>query len=498
MSRRFMSIWFHRLATDRLTLCQPVLQGTAFVLAAQQRGRMVIHAASAAAQQHGIRAGMVVADAKAVFPSLQVIADDPANNAPLLERLAMACLRYTPIVALDAPDGLVLDISGCAHLWGGEQSYLEAAQQQLHKAGYHTAIAIADTIGTAWAVARYGPPATIIAPGAQLEALLPLPAAALRLEPAIVQRLDKLGLYRVQHFIHMSRSALRRRFGASLLDRVDQALGAALEVIEPVHPVPPYQERLPCLEPVRTAPVIERAIGHLLELLCRRLASEHMGLRAAVLKAYRTDGAVQQLQVQTGRASRSPDHLIRLFALRIVTLEPDLGFEVFVLEATIVEEMNAQQDELWQLHNKNTSAIAELLDRIKAKIDTATIARFLPAAHHWPERSLQVTASLQQQADVPWQSVLPRPIHLLARPESIEVTVPRPDYPPIMFRYKGQLHTIRKADGPERIAPEWWLEQNTFRDYYCVEDEAGCRYWVFRSGSYEVEDPVWFMHGFFA
>jgi len=499
MSKRFMSIWFYQLAVDRFLIRQPDLKGYAFVLASIRRGRSMIHASSPEAQQAGIKTGMPVADAKAVLPALEVCQDEADNIIPLLEQLAIWFMRYTPVVATDNPDGLLLDISGCAHLWGGERQYVQDIQQKMNRAGYHVRIAIADTAGAAWAVARYGTQDNIIAPGEQQAALLSLPAAALRLDEAILQRMDKLGLYRIHHFIRMPRTALRRRFGSSLAERLDQALGAALEVLQPVEPVPSFLERLLCPEPIRTATAIEFALKQLLEQLCDNMATACVGLRTCVLKAYRTDSTMQQIQIDTGCACRDVAHLLKLLLIKTPVLEPDLGFEVFVLEAPVTEEMTAVQDKLWALKDKADNEVAALLDRVAVKVGADKIRRYLPEAHYWPERSLRLTTSMKEQSSVMWQSVMLRPIHLLPSPEQIEVVVPRPDYPPIMFRYKDRFYKIQRADGPERMAPEWWLEQNVYRDYYCVEDEEGCRYWLYRSGGYEdAGTPGWFIHGFFA
>ncbi len=478
---------------------RPELKGTAFVLAATERGRMVIKASSIAAQAQGIHVDMVVADCRAIMPTLQVFDDKPGQAEKLLNALAEWCLRYTPVVAIDLPDGLILDVSGCAHLWGGEQAYLKDILIKLNNYGYNIRAAMADTVGTAWAISRYGQIKPIIESGGQVEALLPLPAAALRLEAGILAKLDKLGLYQVRSFIKMPRTALRRRFGQELLSRLDQALGQEIEALQPIRPIEPYQERLPCMDPIRTATGIEIAIRKLLEKLCERLTKESKGLRTCVLKAYRVDNNIQQIDIGTNRASRNVEHLFKLFEIKIVRIEPDLGIELFILEAPIVEELTSAQDALWNSAGKhNDMRIAELLDSIAGKVGIAAIHRYLPDEHYWPERSVKLASSLEEKAITNWREDIPRPVHLLSKPEAIEVTVPIPDYPPMLFRYKGKLYNVSKADGPERIEQEWWIEKGLYRDYYCVEDEHGARYWLFRLGHYDSGEPKWFIHGFFA
>jgi protein ImuB len=499
MAKRFIAIWFKHLTTDRMVRSQPELKDIPFVLSAPERGRMVIKAANTAAQTKGINVNMVVADCRAIFPTLQVFDDKPGQAEKLLNAFAEWCLRYTPVVAVDLPDGLILDISGCAHLWGGERPYLKDILTKLRGYGYDVRAAIADTIGTAWGVSRFGQVSPIVEPCSQMEVLLPLPPAALRLEPSILERLEKLGLYQIRNFINLPRKALRRRFGQSLLSRLDQALGQEHEGMHPIQPVEPYQERLPSLEPIRTATGIEIALRQLLEQLCLRLAKEGKGVRKCVFKGYRIDGNVQQIEIGTNQSSRNVKHLFKLFELKIATIAPALGIEVFTIEAPIVEDISVTQDALWDFtEGGNGTAIAELLDRIAGKLGEGTIRRYLPDEHYWPERSIKVATSLTEKSETGWRTDMPRPIHLLPKPEVIDVTVPMPDYPPMLFRYKGVLHNVKKADGPERIEQEWWLEQGLYRDYYCIEDEQGARYWLFRLGSYDSGEPKWFIHGFFA
>ncbi len=499
MARRFASIWFRHLATDWVTRRRPDLRTVPFVLAAPERGRVVVKAANRPAQEKGANTGMVVADCRAILPALQVFDHMPGLAEKTLTGLAEWCLRFTPIAATQPPDGLMLDISGCAHLWGGERPYLKDMIGRLSGFGYDTRAAITDTVGSAWAVSRYSSTAAIIETGMHREALQALPPAALRLPSENIERLEKLGLSTIASFMDMPRAALRRRFGTVLIEMLDKALGALPEMLIPIRPVPPYQERLPSYELIRTRKGIEIALHKLLEALCQRLAVEDKGIRAATFKAHRADGNIQQIEIGTNRATRDIGHLLKLFGLKIDTMTPALGFELFLLEATIVEDIDVEMDQLWQLgKQEHEKDVAELLDRIAGKIGVSAIHRFLPAEHYWPERSIKRSTSLQEKPQTIWRTDRPRPVHLLSYPEPIEVMVQLPDYPPLHFTYKGKVHRVRNADGPERIEQEWWLERGEHRDYYCVEDETGGRYWLFRLGSYAGSNPKWFIHGFFA
>ncbi len=500
MQKRFMSIWFCSLKTDWYIRRHPELKEVPFVLAAPDHGRMLVNSANKPAREQGIHTGITVADARAFVHSLQVVDDLPGISSKLLHSLATFCIRYSPVVAADEPDGLLLDITGCAHLWGGEQQYLTEIHNRFKKFGYDVRLSIADTIGSAWAIARFGQTNNIVETAEQVNALLCLPPASLRLEPAIVERLQKLGLYRLESFINIPRPSLRRRFGVQLLQRIDEAVGITEEFLIPVCPIEPYHERLPCIEPIATATGIRIALERLLDNMCKRLLNEQKGLRSAIFKGYRLDGKIEKINIGTNRPSCNANHLYKLFEIKLDTIEPALGIELFSLDAEKVEDLHSKQENLWQMSGGlDDNCLAELLDRLAGKIGADKIHRFVPAEHYWPERSFKATADINEKLQTYWKLDRPRPLHILVKPDLIEVTAPIPDYPPMLFRYKGKLHKILKADGPERIEQEWWLQQGLHRDYYNVEDEEGHRYWLFRLGHYDNNmNYQWFIHGFFA
>lgn len=499
MEKRFVSIYFGHLITDWFTLHQPGAREIPFVVTRPSQGGPVILAANALAEIQGIFAGMSLTDARALLPSLQCFSEKPGLSEKLLRKMAEWCIRFSPTVAIDLPDGLLIDASGCTHLWGGDSYYLTAIAQRFKARGYTARVGIADTVGAAWAITRFGHQ-LMIHPQQQLEALLPLPPDALRLPGETISLLKKLGLKQIGSFINIPRVSLRRRFGELLLQRLDQALGQQEEWIEAVNPAESYSERLPCLEPILTAGGIEYALNALLEKLCQRLLQEQKGLRQVRLKTYRIDGESGGLEIGTSRASRNPVHLFQLFGPRLQNIEPGMGIELFVLEALKIEDLFAVQEKIWE----NTGGLkdrrlAELIDRLSNRMGRAAVRRYLPDEHYWPERSVKPAASLEEEPTISWRTDQPRPLQLLPVPEPIEVTAPIPDYPPMLFRHRGKLHKISRADGPERIEQEWWLQEGEHRDYYRVEDDQGCRYWVFRSGHYTGDrSQQWFLHGFFA
>lgn len=499
MAKRFVSIWLPYLATDWFTRLKPELKKIPFVLSAPSHGRIVITSANPLSQKKGIYPGMALADARAIHSSLQSFNDKPKLQSQLLQRIAEWCIRFTPSAAVDPLGGIILDASGCTHLWGNDESYVKELLARLNQKGYEAKAAIADTIGAAWAHARFGN-SHVIEPGKQLNSILSLPPAALRLDEDTLEKLYTLGLTRIKDFISFPRSALRRRFGMQIIQRLNQALGTEQEFIQPVCTPEPYMERLPCPESILGLQGIELALQRLLEQLCNRLRKEGKGLRTASFRGYRTDNKTTGIQISTARPSNNADHLFRLFQLKLSAFEPGLGIKLFLLEATTIEKHAPMQEGFWkESSGLQNYKIAELIDRISNKMGACSIYRYLPEEHYWPERSVRKTSSLHEMPSTGWISARPRPLQLLTIPESIEVTAPIPDYPPMLFRYKGKLHKITRADGPERIEQEWWIEEGQHRDYYVVEDEEGCRYWLFRSGHYNVNKTYqWFIHGFFA
>jgi protein ImuB len=390
------------------------------VLKDSSHGRIIVTAASPKADVQGISTGMALADARAILPSLQVFDDKPNLATQLLKRIAEWAIRFTPAATPDHPDGILLDATGCTHLWGGDEAYISDITKRLAARGYTARVAIAGTIGTAWAVARYGRRHFIVEGGHEWEALSKLPPAALRLQIETVERLYKLGLRTIESFITMPRKELRRRFGPQIIQRIAQALGEVEEAFTPIFPLQPYEERLPCLEPIVTRTGIEIGLERLLKTLCSRLRSEGKGLRTAYFRCYRMDNTAQGIEIETSRSSHHEEHLFHLFSIKLSTLEPKSGIELFALEATKVEDCLPLQESLWNISGGSfeSEGLAELIDRIAGKLGKETIQRYIPAEHYLPERSFQ-SASLQEQRGIEWRMDQVRPLIVLPHPEPI-------------------------------------------------------------------------------
>ncbi len=489
------------------------------------RGGLRIVAASPAARSGGIRPGLPLADAYAVLPELRALPADPAAEAKALDGLTAWCGRYTPWTSVDGEGpgpcpgagGLWLDVTGCAHLFGGEAALLQDIIRRLEGLGFAARAALADTPGAAWAMARFSQPdgngPAVVPAGSLRAALAPLPVAALRLDGQVSEGLRRVGLRRVGDLIDLPRAPLAARFGEAVLRRLDQALGRVGESLSPRRPVAPLRARLAFAEPIATPEGIAAALRHLLADLCRRLAETRRGARRLDLVLYRADGTCAGTAIGTSRAVRDAGHLERLFREKLGGLDPGFGIEVMTLAATIADGLEAQQGDLATGGGATEEGLARLIDRLGNRLGAANVARLAPQASHIPEKACREEAALASPAPPPaagnddFRPVPSRPLHLLAWPEPVEVMAPVPDHPPLMFRWHGRPHRVVRADGPERIGPEWWLAEEPLdpaaaeratRDYYRVEDADGRRFWLYRQGLYRADGaPRWYLHGVF-
>jgi protein ImuB len=477
------------------------------VAAATIGNRRLLVAVDAAAAQAGLAPGLTLGDARARQPDLIACEADPAGDAAALARLADWCGHYTPWTATEGEDGIWLDITGCVPLFASEQALAGDLLARLRQRGIACRAALADTPGAAWALARFGAMpeagALIVPPGGARAALADLPVAALRLAPEITHDLRRLGLRRIGTLYGLPRAPLTPRFGEAVARRLDQALGLVEEPISPRRPVTPRLARRAFAEPIVAPEDLHRGTKLLLDQLCKMLDREGLGARRLELCCYRVDYRVERVAVGTSRPSRDPVHLMGLFERQIETIAPELGIEIMQLRAL---EAEAQApDQLGFDRADAHDPAAPLIDRLANRLGSANVQRLVPFASHVPERAMRaVPALVAPRALGSWPAGRPRPIRLLAYPDPVEVMAPVPDDPPISFRWRRMLHRVRHAEGPERIAAEWWLDpqaagEDGTRDYYRVEDEAGRRFWLYRRGLYRAETlPRWFLHGFFA
>jgi len=489
-----------------------------------ERGLRRLVDVSAAAAALGLRPGQALAGARAICPDLKLAEADPAGDAEALGRLALWCERYTPLAAPDPPDGLWLDITGCAHLWNGEEALAADLARRLEAGETPCRVAVAGTTGAAWALARRigGDAAPVIlAPGEEREAIAPLPVGLLRLPPAAVAALRRLGLRRIGELYRLPRADLAVRFGASIVLRLDQALGQVEEAIAWPRAAPPWLERLAFAEPIGTPEDLERALALLAERLCARLAVKLLGGRMFAARFFRTDGEVPHIAVATALPVHAPAYVAKLLGAKLETVDPGFGVDAVTLEAEAVAAVAPAQPGFDAPAAGGASAtdgapLAAVVDALANRLGPERLWRVAPRASHVPERAVERRPALDPapmtRKAPAWERdpSQPRPIRLLRRPEPIEATAPVPDDPPVLFRWRGALHRVRAAAGPERIAAEWWrraprserdgvAETDLVRDYYRVEDTEGARFWLFRAGQHGGgRTPQWYLHGLFA
>jgi protein ImuB len=460
----------------------------------------VIGAADPAARALGLRPGQAIAHAQALVPDLILTDATPDQDAAGLTRLAAWCLRYSPLVAPDPPDGIWIDIAGSAHLFGGEAKFLDELLAQLRDSGFRGRAAIADTPGAAWAVARYGAE-PIVAPGGILEALRDLPVAALRLAPGLAEALARLGIERIGQVAAMPGAPLTRRFGADLRRRLDQALGHAAEPIQALVPAETIHRRLAFAEPIGARDTIAGVAAQLCAGLCEDLARAGLGARRLDLVCHRVDKAAQAVRIGTARPTRDPAHLARLLGDRLDGIDPGFGIEEVRLSAVRVEPLGAEQMGAHELHGDEPDMdLGPLVDRLLGQLGAGRVFRQAPVESDMPERSVARLHPLAPPIGVTWPASIARPLRLLDPPEPVDVLALLPDYPPALFVWRRVRRRVVRSDGPERMGGEWWrsaAEIGTVRDYYRVEDDKGARYWLFRGGPAD-EGGRWFMHGLFA
>ncbi len=547
----------------RARRAEPLAADAPFVLVDKTVHGLRLACVNAAARAHGLEAGLRFADAKARLPALTYEEMDPLADAAALEGLAGWMIRFSPLVALDGADGLMLEVTGCAHLYGGEAEMLTHISERLARHHIRAQLGLAGTQGAAWAIARHRAGVCLASDETRI-GLAALPVAGLRLTGEALVLLRRFGLVQIGQLYGIDRKALARRFrsaeaaGAVLL-RLDQALGQRAEPLDPLTPLPARTARLNCPEPIGSTQAVELGLERLAVMLCDELAKSGQGARGFALHAFRVDGAVSSIATTTAQAIRTPEHIIRLLSEKLDEIDPGFGIDVLLLEARRTGAMDISAQALsgdLAANATDIAAVSALVDRIRAKLGEDRVRLPVAINSHIPERAearprFEAGAFGAEAATVP-MPVGPRPIRLFDPPERVEVLASVPDGPPVRFVWRRLTRRIVRADGPERIAPEWWRHQPAApapvpdeaeakwltpkldpradaeliakararlqappeaeasqpvralpraRDYYRIEDETGHRYWVFRDGLYNDKRggaPDWYVQGQFA
>ncbi|MEM7622229.1 MAG: DNA polymerase Y family protein [Planctomycetota bacterium] len=503
--RRMMAVWLPRWATDRIRRLERRLlerDDRPLFMVTQERQRQVVAACCERAAEAGVRVGMPLAQARALFakPGVRIETHDSSADAAALYRFAVWAQRFSPVVAVDEPDGLLLDVTGCAPVWGGEERLLRAAAGALGRLGFAARVAIAPTFGCAWALSRCGSErACVVSPDGVRDALAPLPIVALRVDGAVAVQLGEVGIERVGDLLELPRSTLPARFGPELLLRLDQALGQAIETIEPVRPVPP-----PVVERVFDGPTdrveaIELTVRELLDEVAGELERRSCGARRVDVELGRSDLGPERLTVTLGRPSRDAKHLWQLLRPKLERAHLGFGVEAVRVCAAVVGKTRHEQAECAGVSGDVSAAeiersCGELLDTLRNRLGEGRVLRASLRESRLPERAFEMRDASDTESVAADGLVSDRPSALFDRPSPAEVIALTPDGPVHRLTWRGEEHEVTACVGPERVGSEWWRTADRTRDYFAVRDERGRWLWLGRG----VESGRWFVHGVWA
>jgi len=540
--KRFASVWLPDWPIERLKRqgSGMVPDDAPFVLVKPTPRGLLITAVNRRARAEGIAMGETLADARARLRGLIARPASESEDAAALLALARWCGRYGPSRNIDGSDGLCIDITGVGHLFGDEAGLAQDLERRLTGFGLTAQIGIADTIGAAFALARTPHDETnrlsACGAAATTAALAGLPVEALRLAPDQVTTLHRLGLRHIGQLYDIPRASLERRFAGgksavAVLRRLDQALGRLAEPFRPLAALPVLGVQHRLAEPLLSAAGVEAEVDQLVTRLCAILAESEMGARRLRLSLYRTDGSSCEICVGAHRPCRTPGHLLELLREKLSGIDAGFGIDGMQVAALIVEPLAVEQTSLSaRVQNERREGGGLLIDKLANRLGAARVYRLKAQASHIPERAQQRRPMCAGQMAPPplpllatSQTAAPpqhrcRPPLLLSPPEPVAVLAEVPEGPPVRFQWRRVLHRIVKAEGPERIEPEWWRRLATgrtalcaetalqlVRDYYRIEDDSGRRYWLFRAGRYDAASeaadaasPRWYLHGVFA
>jgi protein ImuB len=507
-----LALWFPFLPADRLRRTHGGLAPEIpLALTSKVKGALRLVAVDQAARSLGLEQGITLADARTRVPMLEAVEHDEAADRAWIERLADGCIRYTPLVALDPPDGLILDVTGCAHLFDGEAGLAADIEARMAALKMTVRLAFADTPRAAHGLARY----RAFVARDEATAIRKLPVAALELDPEATQGLLRAGLKTIGELARRPMAGIAARFGAHTVTALRELLGEASRPIEPRIPAVPVLAERRFAEPVARTEYAIAVLGELAAEAGWLLEQRHEGGRRFEACFFRSDGLVQPLMIETSQPTRNPELVIRLMNERIEGLsdpiDPGFGFDLIRLSVPLTEPLAVTQLRLEGGAAKEAQ-VTELIDRLSTRLGRSRVRRLVAQDTHIPEQ-MQLALPFAEAAPsaAAWTVSAPgepplRPLHLFDPPQPIEVMASVPDGPPHRFRWRRKFHEVRRFEGPERIASEWWKRKDgavdhagLTRDYYRVEDARGRRFWVFRHGLFdEKPNPKWYLHGLFA
>ena len=454
-----------------------------------------VHCLNKAAEARGLRRGMTLVDARAICPDLSTDQADLPREAAALATLGRWADRYSPLVAGDGSDGLVADVTGVSHLFGGETGLRDDMHARLDRMGIEASVAIVETRGAAFACARHG--GGIIPEGEVAQRIGHLPVSALRIDERTAQALNRVGLGRIGDLTPLPRAPLAKRYGSGLVLRLDQAFGVQREPIAPDAVPPHFGVRMTIPEPIGLQADVMAAVSRLLDRLCRTLDQHHQGARRVRLELQRVDRESALIDIGLARPMRDAGRIAALFVKGVEGVDAGFGIDALRLVAYVTEPLPpeqlgggspAQQDD----------ALADLLSRLGNRLGFDRILRLVPVESKIPERSFLLSPAAYSEP-VPFlrQHGPVRPL-LIFPPEPVTAaSLRRPGHPPATFRWRRMRFTTLRATGPERIAPDWWFDDPAWRtglrDYWRMETREGRRLWLFHTP----QVPNWYAQGEF-
>ncbi len=485
--------------------------------------------------------------------------DWSSRRMPRLDVLAAHCERFSPTVGVESsadPESLLLDITGLAHLFGGEAALARQIVDDFARRGLSVRVAIADTLGAAWAVAhccrvrethhslsyvvRFTHP-TVVPPGEAAAALRPLPIELLRLNEEMVALLHQLGIEEIGQLEMLPRGELATRLGAQVLQRLDQAVGRLDEPIVPCQPTPLFRAHWAFEHPTGRRETIEQVLEHLVAQVAAMLIRRGRGaLRLECRLDCRPENPVR-VGVGLFEPTAKVKHLFQLVELQLERLRIPAPVTAIHVEAAITAPLEYRQQELFadEPARQRPRQLAALVDRLTSRLTERAVARVRLKSDAQPELAWQCEPLVNRASSLTHRNcrvpraaclpvsparadklpvapnttsyvyqtargrragrqetpadLLPRPLRLLPRPQRLATTLVLPSGPPVRFQHGGQEHHVAHTWGPERIETGWWRGQNVGRDYFCVETTTGRRFWLFR----RLRDGQWFLHGMF-
>jgi protein ImuB len=488
---------------------EPAQAGRPFVVASGGHHPRVV-AANAAACDAGIRRDQPVAAALALAPDVALRDRDPSAEQAALEEIATAALAYTPNVSIALPNAVIAEIQGSARLFGGLPRLLERLHDDVAARGYDARLALAPTPTAALLLAR-ADCATPVFDATQLAAsLAPLALALFDLDADTLATLKAAGITTFGAAHALPRAGLARRFGRTLVETIDRALGRAPDPRLPYAPPPRFERTLPLPAPVDDVEALGFGVQRLVHelggwLLARGLGVVRLSLALQHEAHVRARGTPPtRATFALGAPARGPAHLGSVLRERLAKIALAAPVEAIVLTSEETAPLAGRNLGLLPEDEAGT-VVVPLVDRLRARLGDDAVVTLQAQAEHRPEYAMRETscAASTAPAGVPASPTARRnrATNGARVRHAVTVAAPRPAW------LLDEAHPLGAAlatrpwilrDGPERIESGWWDGRDFRRDYFVAETPQGEVVWIYRDHRYGTDDGEWFLHGYFA